>query len=184
MFYTLHRVVKWFFILLALGTLAWLYTQREALDPVWVWYDVYENGGLQRTEPVPTMQGEGTAVLDGHTFQIKSGGRIYSVRLTGFALPVPPLAPAELNLEKQRREVLRKMVLDKPVQVQVTYSNQNSLLGIVRAGSTNLNTFFVARGLGEFNRAFVKSAPRDIQYSFFAASRAHEKRHLLALKAE
>ena len=181
MFYTLHRLVKGFFMLLALGCVVWLYTQREALAPLWVWYDVYENGGIQRTEPLPAVEGEGIAVLDGHTFQMKSNGRIYSVRLTGFELPAPPLSAEDIQWEKARREMLRRSVLAKPVRVDVTYSNGASLLGVVHAGTTNLNTHYVAKGLSRFNRDYVKSAPRDLQYKFFAAARAREgDRSLLA----
>jgi hypothetical protein len=172
MFYTLHRLVKWFFILLALACLVWLYTQREALQPVWAWYDVYENGGIAKTEPLPVLDGEGVAVIDGHTFQMKSEGKFYSVRLTGFEIPESPLSQAEVDLEKRRRETLRGIIVGKPLHVQISYSNQNALLGIVHAGVTNLNTLYVTSGLSRFNRDYVKSTPRDLQYKFFAASRA------------
>src|SRR5262245_38251959 len=172
MFYTLHRLVKWFFMLLALACVGWLYTQREALEPVWVWYDVYENGGIRNTDPLPTIGGEGISVIDGHTFQMKSDGRYYSVRLTGFEQPTPPLSQSELELEKKRRELLRGVVVGNPIRVDVTYSNQNSLLGIVHFGSTNLNTYYVTHHLSRFNREYVKSTPRDLQYKFFAALRS------------
>jgi hypothetical protein len=177
MFYTLHRLVKAFFLLLAAGCLFWFYTQREALAPLWVWYDVYENGGIQKTDPLPRLEGEGLAILDGHTFQMKSGGKIYSVRLTGFEMPTPPLSLEDIRLEKARRDLLRHAVVSKPVRVDVTYSNVNSFLGIVYAGSTNLNTLYVTKGLGQFNRDYVKSAPRDLQYKFFAAVRARSIEH-------
>jgi hypothetical protein len=184
MFYTLHRLVKWFFIALALAGGVWLYAQREALEPVWVWYDVYQNGGIDRTEPLPTIQGEAIRVLDGHTFQMKSSGRVYSVRLTGFNLPTPPLSTTEITQEKERRAFLRDKIEGKPIKVEVTYSNLNSLLGIVYADGTNLNTYYVAHDLSHFNREFVKNLPRNLQYRFFAAERAREKQNLLALKAE
>jgi hypothetical protein len=172
MFYLLHRLVKWFFILLALGCVYWAWTQRSALEPVWVWYDVYENGGIQKTEHLPVVQGQGISVLDGHTFQMKSGTQIVSVRLTGFDLPEPPLSPAQFAEEKRRREFLQKAVVGKSVQVESTYSNVNSLLGVVHVGNTNLNTYYVISGLGHFNPEYVKSTPRDLQYKFFAAARA------------
>jgi hypothetical protein len=184
MFYTLHRLVKWFFMLLAAGCLFWLYTQREALEPLYVWYDVYENGGIQKTERLPIVEGEGLHVLDGHTFQMKTGGRVISVRLTGFELPAAPLSPSDIQLEKARRELLRNFVIARPVRVQVTFSNANSLLGIVHVGETNLNTHYVARGLGYFNRDYVKSAPRDLQYKFFAAARARENDRALLAQRE
>jgi hypothetical protein len=176
MFYALHRLVKWFFMLLCVGLLVWLYTQREALEPIWVWYEVYENGGIQRTDRLPLIEGQGIVVTDGHTFQMKSGGKVYSVRLTGFDLPEPPLSTAEIAREKARREFLRQNVVGKPVRVEITYSNKNSLLGVVQANGTNLNTHYVATGSSHFNRDYVKTTPRDLQYKFFAAARAKSDR--------
>ncbi len=172
MFYALHRLVKGFFILMALGCLFWLYTQRQALEPIWVWYDVYENGGIQRVEPLPAVAGHGVAVIDGHTFQMKLDNRIVSVRLTGFDQPEAPLSPADIQLEKRRREFLREAVVGKPVKVEVTYSGPDSLLGIVYANDTNLNLYYVSHGMSRFNREYVKTTPRNRQYQFFAADRA------------
>jgi hypothetical protein len=172
MFYTLHRLVKWFFVLLGVACLFWLYTQRAALEPIYVWYDVYENGGIQRNEPLPVARGQGLAIIDGHTFQMKADGRVITVRLTGFDIPAPPLLPAEIEKEKKRREILREAVVGKEVEVAITFSNFHSMLGVVQAGGTNLNTLFVARGLSRFNREYVKTTPRDLQYKFFAAARS------------
>jgi endonuclease YncB( thermonuclease family) len=172
MFYLLHRLVKWFFVLLAFGCVFWVWTQRAAFEPLWVWYDVYENGGIQKTGNLSVVNGQGIGVFDGHTFQMKNGNQIISVRLTGFDLPEPPLTPAQIAEEKRRREFLRNAVVGKPVQVEITYSNANSLLGVVHADGTNLNTYYVTSGLGHFNREYVKSTPRDLQYKFFAAARA------------
>ncbi len=174
MFYLLHRMVKWFFLLLALACVYWIYLQRAAFQPLWVWYDVYENGGIQKTGALPIVQGQGLAVLDGHTLQMKSGPKVFSVRLTGFDIPAIPLSPPEFLQEKRRLETLRAAVVGQPIRVEITYSNQNSLLGVVRVGTTNLNTYFVANGLSRFNREYVKSTPRELQYKFFAAARAQE----------
>jgi hypothetical protein len=175
MFYRLHRAVKYFWVAIILTAAVWIYSQREAFEPLYAWYDVYENAGLQRMEPLPVIEGQGVSVLDGHTFQMKSDGKFYSVRLTGFEMLTPPLSAAEIELEKERRKVLRDLVVSQHVRVDVTYSNQNSLLGIVHAGATNLNTLFVANGLSTFKRDYVKKIPRDDQYRFFSAARARER---------
>jgi hypothetical protein len=180
MFYTLHRLVKFFFILLALGCVVWLYRQRQALEPIWVWYDVYENGGIQKTEPLPVMTGEGKAVIDGHTFEMRSDAGLVAVRLTGFDVPQPPFSIDEIMLEKRRREFLRNAIVGKPIRVEVTYSAPRSVLGIVYSGRTNLNTYYVSSGLSHFNREYVKTTPRDLQYKFFAAARAKTDKYSLA----
>jgi hypothetical protein len=172
MFFLLHRLVKWFFMLMAAGCLFWAYTQRAVLEPLWVWYDVYDNGGIQKTEPLPEVKGHGVKIVDGHTFEMNSDGRMVSVRLTGFDLPEPPLSAVQLQQEKRRRQFLQTAVVNQPVRVQITYSVANNLLGIVHAGSTNLNVYYITNGLGQFNRDFIKSMPRNEQYKFFAAVHA------------
>lgn len=175
MFYRLHRMVRWFWWgMLALGVV-WLYRQREVLEPLYVWYEVYDNGGLQKTDSLPARPGRGVTVLDGHTFQMKSEGKIYSVRLTGFEVPTSLLAGADLELEHQRRAFLRQTVLSNDLTVKVTFESGTSLLGIVQAAGTNLNTHYVRSGLSRFNREYVKSIPREDQFLFFAAARQRAK---------
>jgi hypothetical protein len=175
MFYRLHRLVKGIVWLGLIAGLYWLWLQREALEPVYVWYDVYNNGGIDRTEPLPTISGVGIHVVDGHTFRIMKDKQLYSVRLTGFVTPEAPLSPAEIHLEKARRDFLRGAVISNRVHVEVTYSNMNSLLGVVYVGKTNVNIHFLTNSLSEFNREYIKTLPRDLQYKFFSAARAHRK---------
>src|SRR5687767_4878089 len=148
MFYTLHRVVKICAWLLVAVLLVWLWRQRGALEPVRAWYDVYENEGLQKTDILPRVEGKAVHIYDGHSFQMESSNKFYSVRLTAFVTPEPPLSPDELARELKRREVLKERVFLKPVQVDITYSNQNSYLGIVHQDGTNLNLFYLTNGLG------------------------------------
>jgi hypothetical protein len=175
MFYTLHRLVKGLTWAAVLALLYWAWLQREALEPVYAWHDVYQNGGFNHTEPLPTIQGRGLQVVDGHTFTILSDKRVYNVRLTGFEIPQPPLTLPEIQLEKRRREYLRGAIISNQVHVEVTFSNLNSLLGVAYVGATNLNIHFLTNDLSQFNRDYVKSTPRDTQYRFFSAARAHRK---------
>ena len=189
MFYTLHRILKVSIWMLIALLLVWLYRQREALEPLWVWYDVYDNGGIQNRVQLPRIEGKGINIYDGHTFQLESSNRYYNVRLTGFASPEPPLSGDELQRELRRREVLKEHVFMKPVSVDITYSNQNSYLGIVYANGTNLNLLYLTNDLSRFKPEFVKSTPRDVQYRFFSAVRwhkkqAHEKGAEVALHSE
>src|SRR5687767_5582478 len=130
MFYFLHRLVKWVFIALIAAGLYWIWLQREVLEPVYVWYDVYDNGGLQKTEQLRAIQGKAIHVLDGHTFQMSQGNRVFTVRLTGFEIPAVPMPDADRELELERRKFLRDAVLMQEAAVKVTYADQNSLLGI------------------------------------------------------
>jgi endonuclease YncB( thermonuclease family) len=187
MFYMLHRLVKWFFTALVLAGLYWVWLQRAAIEPVYVWYDVYENGGLKNDSPLEEKRGRVVAVVDGHTVQMKHDGKSYAVRLTGLQIPEPPLATSEIAREKERRELLRNLLIGQEVNVQVSYATPASLLGIVSVNGTNINLMFITNGLGRFNATYVKGAPRDLQYQFFAAERVHdrsEKTRTLASAAE
>lgn len=176
MFYTLHRLVKGLIWLLVFAGLYWVWLQREALEPIYAWHDVYQNGGLDHKEPLPVVRGRGLGVVDGHTFSMLGADkRIYNVRLTGFEIPQPPLSLPELQMEKERRAFLRGAINSNQVHVEVTFSNVNSLLGVAYVGKTNLNIHFLTNDLSTFNRDYVKSTPRDLQYKFFSAARAHRK---------
>lgn len=175
MFYTLHRVVKGLVYLALLAGLYWVWQQRAALEPVYVWYDVYKNDGIERTEPLPRIFGKGLHIVDGHTFKIASNKNVYSVRLTGFEVPEPPLSAEEIEVEKARRDFLRSAIVSNIVHVEVTYSNVNSLLGVVSVGKTNLNIHYITNNLSRFNREYIKTMPRRVQYEFFAAARVHRR---------
>lgn len=175
MFYFLHRLMKWVFTALIAAGLYWVWLQREALEPVYVWYDVYENGGLKNNKPLHTINGRAVAVVDSLTVQVKEDGRSFSVRLTGLQMPEPPFSNTDLRLDRERKQIMRDMVQGRDVQVQVTYAAPGSMLGIVSTGGTNLNLYFITNGMAKFNPGFVKGLPREMQYQFFAANRFHEK---------
>jgi endonuclease YncB( thermonuclease family) len=188
MFYFLHRLVKWFLICLVLAGFYWVWLQRAALEPVYVWYDVYDNGGIQKTERLSVMEGRGLRMIDGHTFAMNSDNKIYKVRLTGFDIPEPPLSDTEVARERERRRVLHNAIASQKVRLDLTFASNDSLLGVATVNGTNLNLFFLTNGLSKFNPTYIKSAPRDVQYQFFAAERLRkknkEKKTELAMRSE
>lgn len=175
MFYLLHRLMKWVFTALVAAGLYWLWLQRDALEPMYAWYDVYQNGGLKNQKPLHTIHGKAIAVVDSYTVQVKEDGRSFSVRLTGLQMPDPPLSNTDLRLDRERRQLLREMVLGNDVDVQVTYAAPGSMLGIISVGGTNMNVYFIGNGLARFNPTYIKPLPRELQYKFFAAERFREK---------
>lgn len=175
MFYFLHRLVKWVFMAFIGAGLYWAWLQREALEPVYVWYEVYENGGLKINKSLHTLHGKAIAVVDSLTVQVKEDGRSLSVRLTGLQMPEPPYSHTDIRLEKERKEALRDMVVGEQVDVQVTYAAPGSMLGILSVGGTNVNLYFITNGMARFNSGYVKGLPREMQYQFFAAERFREK---------
>ena len=102
MFYFLHRLMKWVSMALVAAGLYWVWLQREALEPVYVWYEVYENGGLKNNKPLHSINGRAVAVVDSLTVQVKEDGRSLSVRLTGLQMPEPPFSHTDIRLDRER----------------------------------------------------------------------------------
>ncbi len=175
MFYLLHRIVKWVFVALIAAGLYWVWLQRQVFEPVYAWYDVYENGGLTQDVPLETVEGRVVHIVDGHTFQLSQGNKIYAVRLTGFDMPVPPLDEEERKREMERRIFLHDAVLSQQARVSVTYADKASMLGLVTVNGTNLNIYYLTNNLGRFRPDYIKGLPRETQYQFFAAKRLREK---------
>ena len=175
MFYFLHRLMKWLFMALVAAGVYWLWHQREALEPMYAWFDVYQNGGLKNDKPLHVIRGKAIAVADSYTVQVKEDGRSLSVRLTGLQMADPPLSNTDIRLDKERRQILRDMVVGNDVEVQVTYAAPGSMLGIVSVGGTNMNVYFITNSMAKFNPSYIKTLPRDLQYQFFAAERFREK---------
>jgi hypothetical protein len=175
MFYFLHRLMKWVFMALVAAGMYWLWLQREALEPAYAWFDVYQNGGLKNDKPLHTIRGKAIAVVDSYTVQVKEDGRNFSVRLTGLQMPEPPLSNTDIRLDKERRQVLRDRVVGNEVEVQVSFAAPGSMLGIVSVGGTNMNLYFITNGMAKFNPAYIKPLPRMLQYQFFAAERFRQK---------
>ena len=176
MFYRLHRLTKLIVWVFVLGVFAFLWQHRAALEPLIVWYQVYENGGLENDEKLPLVEGRALYVADGQTFRIKTAdGAYYLVRLAGLNNPTPPLSAFETSRENQRQEALRNLVFSNWVHVEVTYSEGHSVLGIAHVRDKNVNLHFITNGLATLNRDYLKRMPRKHQYDFFLAARDFEK---------
>ena len=176
MFYRLHRLVKILVGLFILGVFAWLWQHRAAVEPVLVWYQVYENGGLENDETLPLIEGRALYIVDGHTLRLKTHeGHSFLVRLAGLDYPERPLSAYEMAREKQRTQALREQVLSNWVHVEVTYSQEHSVLGIAHVREKNLNLHFITNGLATLNRDYIKRMPREHQYDFFLAARHYQK---------
>jgi endonuclease YncB( thermonuclease family) len=176
MFYAIRRMIKLLMGLCVLAVLFWVYQQRAIFEPAFVWYDVYENGGITNTTALPTVSGRATRVTDPHTFQIRQRkGDFLTVRLTGLQEEPVPTTPQEFQLQKPKRDALAALVLSNFVHVDVTYSNKNSILGVAYANGTNVNTALVAHGDGRLKPEYIKLLPRQTQYAFFRAHRVAAK---------
>jgi hypothetical protein len=178
MFYAIRRMIKLFVLLCFLGFFFVLYLHRNDFEPAFVWYDVWDNGGITNKTTLPEIRGHATALFNSRTFQFRTDqGKILAVRLTGLNDVGTPATSAEVKEELHRRDLLRPMVLSNYLHIDVTYSNLNSVLGIVYSGSTNVNTRLIAIGSAQLKTEYIKSLPAKSQYDFFYARRAAAKRN-------
>ena len=185
MFHRLHRLTKWLVGAFVLGIFAYLWTQRAALEPLLVWYQVYKNGGFENEAELPVVEGRALHIADGHTVRLKTEeGAYFLVRLAGLDYPSQPLSAYEAVREKKRLEVMRNLVYSNWVSVEVTFSDQHSALGIVHVGKTNLNLHYITNGLATLNRDYIKRMPREHQYDFFSAARSFEQQREETLAAK
>lgn len=176
MFYRLHRLAKLLVWIFVLGVFAYLWQQRAALEPLLVWYQVYDNGGIENAEKLPLIEGRAINVADGHTLRIKTEeGAYFLVRLAGLDYPTQPFSAYEIVREKQRQSALRELALSNWVHVEVAYSEGHSVLGIAHVRQKNLNLHFITNGLATLNREYLKRMPREHQYDFFLAGRNYER---------
>jgi hypothetical protein len=171
MFYTIHRCLK-LLVLSAFVWVAWkLYERREVVEPAWVWADVWDNGGFNTPEP-NTVGGRVTKVVNSQTFIMapKKGMR-FNVRLLALRPPASELTIEAMEREKLRREALEDLILNKWVHVELHYSKDNNIGGIVFCEGTNINATLVQRRLASSTRDLVKGLPKESQYSMLWAMR-------------
>lgn len=176
MFYAIRRMIKLFLGLCLLAILVWAWQQRAALEPAFVWYDVYKNGGHTNTTALPTVTGRVLRVIDAQTFEIRpKKGNFITVRLTGLEEEPLPTTREEATLQWQKKTALSNMVLSNFVHVDVTYSNVNSVLGIAHCKGTNVNAALIEKRVATLKPSYIKQVPRQTQYRLFYARRAAEK---------
>lgn len=169
-------MVKLFLALCLLALLFWVYQQRAIFEPALVWYDVYKNGGHTNTTLLPTTSGRATRIIDPHTFELRQKrGDFLTVRLTGLQEIPFPTTPQEIQPFKEKRDQLAQLVLSNFVHLDLTYSNQNSVLAVAYANGTNINATLIAQGHSVLKPEYMKSLPRQTQYAFFHARRAAAK---------
>lgn len=176
MFYAIRRTIKVFVALCFLGAACLIYQQRSAFEPLEVLYEVYENGGITNKAELPEIKGRVAAVLDSRTFHLRTEpGHLLAVRLTGLDNVSPSMTPSQIKVEKEHLEFLKSLVLSNYLYVAVTYSNENSLLGIAYVNGTNVNTRLIALRKAELKPEYIKNLNRKTQYDFFYARRLAQK---------
>jgi hypothetical protein len=171
MFYTIHRCIKllsWCVVLLV----AWkIYERREVLEPVFIWYDVWDNGGLRVPEP-KAIAGRVEQVLSSQIFILTTRShKRFNVRLMGLKSSSEDRSLEAFAKEMERRKELEKMIKGNWVHVEISYENLNSLGGVVFLGPTNVNAELVRLGVARANKETAKGLPKESQYALIWAAR-------------
>ena len=120
------------------------------------------------------MSGKVERVLSGDMFVLKDErGRTCTIRLTGVAAPAYELN----NREAQVRAVasktnLSQLLLSKNVRVELTYTNDSRCaLGIVYAGTNNINVTAVETGIVQLKRENLRGLPLKDRFALIHAER-------------
>jgi endonuclease YncB( thermonuclease family) len=174
MFHTLHKIVVVMLWVLLAGLGIYVYQQRAVFSPLVDLVDamLIRDGFEQKISG--EMTGQVVKVFDGDTFQIRDDqGRVLNVRLTGLDAPdIQRTNKAELLLAGESKTNLTRLILSKPVRVQITYSNDTrGALGIAYLGETNVNATMVAWGMARLKLEYMNGLPLKNRYALLRADR-------------
>src|SRR4051812_11128823 len=111
MFYALHRTMK-FLLLCAFVGAGWrVYENRQVFEPALIWYDVWDNGGLNEKDTMPSVSGEVEQILNSQTFVLRSTNAMrFNVRLLGLKDPPKAASFEGLKKETERKERLEELI--------------------------------------------------------------------------
>jgi hypothetical protein len=156
-----------------------LYQHRQMFEPAAIWYEVWNNGGLKKTEPLPTVRGVADVVLDSRSFHLQRPKMPpFALRLTGLDEPITaPATVEQAKLEAGRKKVLQGLIQGEMVHVEVSYHSGNSGLGICYKGKTNVNLYLIEHGCAELKPEYIKTLPAKLQYEFFASRRMASRKN-------
>jgi hypothetical protein len=172
MFYAIHRAIK-FVLFCCLLWVGWkMYQHRDVVEPAFIWYDVWDNGGL-REKPMPTVNGVVERVLNSQTFTLKTTNNSprLNVRLLGLGEPSKQQSVEAIENEKKRRDALEELIKGKEIVLHVAYENFNNVGGMVFLGKTNLNAYLVQQRFAFTDKDLVKGYTKEIQYQMLWSKR-------------
>lgn len=179
MFHRLHRIA----VILLIGlpfALGWyLYQKRSVFSPVTDFYQALKLSGGKFDNDREIVSGEVIRLSENYAFILKNDeGETLHFRLTGIE------APYSQNLRIQNvaavltksREEMSALTLSNRVQVALTYQDRNqSGLGVLYIGETNVNALLVRRGLAQVKREFLQGVKLTDVYALLRAERAAHK---------
>ena len=173
MFRQLHRICVGFCWLAIIAVAGALYYHRSLFYPL---VDLVEalrvRDGLEQQKS-GEVSGKVTRVLSGDMLILRDdGGRPHTIRLTGVEAPVyEPNNPAAQSLAVTSRSNLSRLVLSNQVRVELTHTSDAGALGIVHAGTNNINVQAVEAGIVKAKHENMNGLPLQDRYALIRAGR-------------
>ena len=184
MFHTLRKIVVVLFILIcsgaAAGVGAVVYGKRAVFDPILVYLEVRKLP--QAPKSLEEISGQVVKIMADYSLQLRDDRRqVFNFRLVGLA-PIDQKQMTnrtEIALQDHIEARFSQLVLSNQVRIRVAYlSPQRTGLGLVYAGSTNVNVTLVQEGLAKVKREFLHGLPRLEQYTLVRAEHKARNRKL------
>src|SRR5436190_2572525 len=173
MFRQLHRICVGFCWLAGIAVAGALYYHRSLFYPL---VDLAEalrvRDGLEQQKS-GEISGKVTRVLSGDMLILRDDdGRPHTIRLTGVEAPAYELNnPAAQLLAATSRSNLNRLVLSNLVRVELTYTTDSGALGIVHAGTNNINVQAIEAGIAKAKHENMNGLPLKDRYALIRAGR-------------
>jgi len=173
MFRQINKVcvgIGWLAVIAAAGMMYYhrsvFFPLVDLIDALWV----HEGREQQKSGE---LSGTVTRVLSGDMFILRDDrGRSHTIRLTGVEAPAYELNnPAAQLLAATSRSNLNRLVLSNHVRVELTYTTDSGALGIVHAGTNNINVQAIEAGIAKAKHENMNGLPLKDRYALIRAGR-------------
>ncbi len=176
MFKVLHRFLVVGYWCFWAAVAFWLYTQRARIQPAVDLATLAWHQDRKAEFPVREFTGTVTRSYGGSSFQVRdAAGQSYNFGLAGIAAgnPEGPANAVERRRSAQVATNLTAWVHGAPVRIQVTLENPATKtgLGIVWAGTNNLNERVLEEGLAALRKDQIRALPLTDQLALVLAER-------------
>ena len=173
MFRQLHRICVGFCWLAVIAVAGMTYYHRSLFYPLVDLFDALRVHEGREQQKSGELSGTVTRVLSGDMLILRDDrGRPHTIRLTGVEAPAYELNnPAAQLLAATSRSNLSRLVLSNHVQVELTYTTDAGALGIVHAGTNNINVQALEAGIVKAKHENMNGLPLKDRYALIQAGR-------------
>jgi hypothetical protein len=174
MFQMLHRVYVLGWTVLV-GGAAWLYPRTGLSEPLIDCYEVWQNSREAHATPLGHLEGKVVDVPGPTTVIVRTPDhQLYSIGLVGLTVPrgTAQRQNDSLAAAESAKSHLSELVLSNDVAVGlVSIDPQRRGLGVLRLGTTNINSVLIQSGVVELKHEFIRGLSFREQYTLIHAER-------------